>query len=119
MVHRSEIVGDCSLDVLGLLDKVRCRLPLKASQPVKEIHQHFQSFVLAGFHLLAHLRLPLLPLRIIFELEVIFLERDGVVDPEFTNVFETTRESIVAKIPRKGARNIREHEGDLVGKGIG
>jgi len=47
------------------------------------------------------------------ELEVLPLERDGIVDPELRSVFEDLRNSVLAEVPGKGVRDIGEHEGGI------
>ena len=56
---------------------------------------------------------------IVLELKVLPLERDGVVEEELRSIFEGIREGILGEVPGKGARDIREHEGNTVSQVLG
>ena len=84
-------VGDRNHDILGAFTedhRFHYRLSLKTVQPVKEIYQHFQSLLLAGLDHFTHFRPLTCQFYVILELEVLPLERDGVVQEELGNVLE-------------------------------
>ena len=56
---------------------------------------------------------------IIFEFEVLLLQRDGVVEEELRSVFENLGDCILREVPMKRARDIGEHEGNVVGQCFG
>ena len=90
-------VGDRNQDILGLFIKDHSflrRLSLKTVQPVKEIYQRFQSLLLAGLDHFTHFRPLTRRFYVILELEVLPLERDGVVQEELRNVLENIWYSI-------------------------
>jgi hypothetical protein len=93
--HPSKRVEDCGHDIPGHRterDGFRCWLLLEAVQPVKEIHQHFQSFLLTRLHRFAHLYPPLLHVLGIPELEILPLERNRIVEDEPGARFEDIRD---------------------------
>ena len=99
---------------------LRRRVSLMAAQPVEEIDQHFQSLSLTGLDLFTHVcDISVRRLRVILELEVLPLERHGVVDPELRSALEHLRECVLAEVPGQGARDVGEHEGSIVGQGVG
>ena len=53
---------------------------------------------------------------VISEPKVLRLERDGVVNLELRHVFENCWDGVLAEVPRKGVRNISEHEGNVAGQ---
>ena len=91
----------------------------KTVQPVKEIHDHFQSVLLSGLHRLTQLGPLVVHIWAIFELGILLLQRDGVVEEELRSVFENIREIIPGETPIVGARDIGEHEGGVAGQGFG
>ena len=86
-------------------DALRHRLWLKTIQPVKEVHQHFQGFLLAGLQIHSFGITP--------ELEGVLLERDRVVEVELRSVSEHIRDNTPSEARRGGVRNIGEHEGNV------
>ena len=60
----------------------------------------------------------MLPRLVIFELEVLLLKRNGVVNLELTSVFENVWEIVLGEIRGKGERDIGEHEADVIGGGV-
>jgi hypothetical protein len=88
-------------------------------QPVKESHQHFQSILLGVSHRVVPIRPSFLHIRAILELKVLLLERDGVVEKEQRNVFEYLGYRILGEIPIERARDVGEHDGNVVGWGAG
>ena len=55
----------------------------------------------------------------IFELKVLLLKRDWVVEEELGSAFENIRESLPREIPMEGACDIGEYKGNIVGEGFG
>jgi len=55
----------------------------------------------------------------VLELEVLLLERDGVVEEELRCIFENRWDSVLGEIQREAARAIREQEGNVVGQAFG
>jgi len=55
---------------------------------------------------------------VIPELEVLLLERDGVIEEEMRSPSETVREGIRREVPVEGAQDIGEHEGNVMGQGF-
>lgn len=51
--------------------------------------------------------------------DILLLERKGVVDLESRCILETSRDSIVTKVAAKGAPNVGEHEGNVLGEVFG
>jgi len=100
-------------------DGFRCRLLFEAIQPVKDFHQHIQCVLLAGFHRFVHFCPPRLHFWDIPEPEVLPLERDGVVEEELGGVFENIRESIRGEVLVQRVCYVGEHEGNVVGHGVG
>ena len=47
------------------------------------------------------------------------MERDGVVEKELRSTFESIWNSISGEVPMEGARDIGEHERNVVGQGVG
>ena len=95
--HGSESIRDRDLVLLAVLierDDPRCRLCIKAVQPVKEIYQRFQTTLLASLYCFAQTHPCFLHIWIILEREVLPLKREGVVEEELRSVFENTWESI-------------------------
>ena len=122
LIHLSESVRNHSLDGLGQIIEIDnlCRwLWPQAVQPVEEIHQHFQSPVLAGLHCGAHVCPYSLLTRIFYETEVPLLERDGVVEEEQFSVFERKGDSVLGEVPREWTWDIGEQEGNVIDKGFG
>jgi hypothetical protein len=66
---------------------------------------------------LRHLHVP--HVRILLELEVLFLERNGVVDPELRCLPENLWEGVLGEVPGERIRDVSEHEADFVGQGVG
>ena len=56
---------------------------------------------------------------IIFELVVFFMKRNRVVEENFSCVFENIWDSVSAEVPMEQARYIGEHEGNILGQGLG
>ncbi len=122
MVHLGEDVRDLGFDSLGMLverDDLRRRMWFKTVQPVKEIHEHFQSVPLGGLHRFAQIGSLVVHIWVIFELGIRLLQRDGVIEEELRSVFENIWESILGEAPMLGARDIGEHEGGVAGQGSG
>ena len=92
----------------------RCQFSLKTVQPVKQIYQHLQSFLLAGLHRLTHFCPCTLRFYIALQLEVLPLERNGVVQEELGSIFEDIWESIPGEVLVEGVRDIGEHKGKVV-----
>ena len=65
------------------------------------------------------MRYPILPLYVVLELEVLPLERNGVIQEEVGSIFEAIWESIPGEVLVERARDIGEHEGKVVGQGRG
>ena len=95
---------------------LRHRLRLEGVQPVEEVHQHVQSFQLAGLYHFAHFCTLS---RIILKVEIPPLECDGVVEEELRSLLELLRNSVLGEVPREGTRNIGEQEGNIVDHGVG
>jgi len=55
---------------------------------------------------------------VIFELKVLPLERDGVIEKELRSLFENVRESISREIPMARVYDIGEHKGNIAGQGF-
>jgi len=55
---------------------------------------------------------------VIFELKVLPLERDGVIEEELRSAFENVRESISREIPMERVYDIGEHKGNIAGQGF-
>ena len=53
---------------------------------------------------------------IVFELEVLLLECDGVAEEEMRSILESFWDCIPREIPVEGAQNVGEHEGNLAGQ---
>ena len=92
-----------------------------AAQPVKESHQHLQRLLLVGLYhsahlLLANIRLFVSCRELIREREVLLLEGDGVVEGELRRAVENVGDGEVL-VERAG--EICEHEGEVVGEGLG
>jgi len=97
-----------------------CRLWVEAFQPVEELHQHFQSFLLGGLHVHAHFRnlghitsdqeqrTPEL-------MKVLLLKHHRVVENELVSAFERLRDRILREVPKEGGTDVGEHEGNIVG----
>ena len=60
-----------------------------------------------------------LHILIVFELEILLLERDGVTEEEMRSIFENFWDCIPREIPVERAQNIGEHEGNLAGQWFG
>ena len=121
MAHLSESTGDLRLDVLRFLVEsydFRRRLRLKATEPVKDLNQHFQSILLRAFHqfpcLLCFPLIHATPL-----LKVLLLECDQVIEEESRSVFESLWDSVVGEVERDSVWNIREQEGNVTGQAFG
>ena len=84
------------------------RLWLKAVQPVKKIHEHFQCTLLSGLHLFSQVPLSFLHIWITFEPKVLLLERDGVIEEELRSIFESIWDCIPREVPMEGAQVIDE-----------
>ena len=97
-------------------NNLRCRLWLEAVQPVEEIHKHLQCILLSRLHGNTKVCLSNFHIWVIFELEVLLLERDGVVEEEIWSVLENIGDGIPCEVPMKRACDIREHKGDVVGQ---
>lgn len=61
----------------------------------------------------------MLYIRVILSLEVLLLERNGVVEKEVRSFFEGTRDSVRRKVLVEWARDIGENEGNVVGRLLG
>ena len=72
---------------------------IKPVQPVKNIHKHFQSGMLAGLHLLAKPCHLIRRIWVILELEVFPLEGNGVIEEELRGIVENVWESISGEVP--------------------
>ena len=107
------------LDTLGLPYNLHRRLWFDAIQPIKEIHQHFQSVLFSGLHCIPQISLSFLRIWVVPELKVLLLERDGVIEEEMRRPSETVWEGISGEVPVKGAQNICEYEGNVMGQGLG
>jgi len=94
-------------------------LLLKVAQPVKDVLQHFASVLVFSLHDSARIRLSFLRIRVVFELQVLPLEREGVVEEELRSGFENVWETIPREVLVERVRNIGKHEGDVVGYGLG
>ena len=105
-------VSNVDHEILGLQS-------IKPVQPVKNIHEHFQSGLLADLHLFTK---PCHSTRRIWatlELEVLPLEANGVIEEELRSIVENVWESISGEVPMEGAQDIGEHEGDVPSQGLG
>src|SRR5258706_8191654 len=91
----------------------------KTVQPVKETHEHFQSVPLGGLHCFAQIRPFVVHIWAIFELGVLLLQRDGIVEEELRSAFEIIWEIIPGEAPMLAAQDIGEHEGGVAGQGSG
>ena len=100
-------------------DNLRHRLWFKAVQPVKKIDSHFQSVLFGRFHRIAQVRPSFLHVWIFLELVVLPLERDGVVEEELRSALEFARNCFQGEVPMDWARDIGEHECNVVGQGFG
>ena len=107
------------LDTLGLLYNLHRRLWFDTIQPVKEIHHHFQSVLFSGLHCIPQISPSFLRIWVIPELKVLLLERDGVIEEEMRRLSETVWKSISGEVPVKGAQDIGEYEGNVMGQGLG
>ena len=108
----NEGVSDVGHNILALRS-------IKPIQPVKNIHEHFQSGLLAGLHLFpkpCHLTRRIWA---ILKLEVFPLEGNGVIEEESRGAVENLWESISGEVPMEGAQDIGEHEGDVPGQVLG
>jgi len=124
LVYLSEGVCNFGLDILRYFieaDNLHCRLRLEAVQPVKELYHHFQSFLLASHHMFPYICLQVLPTLITFgyELDVLLLERDGVVEMELRSAFKHWWHSILGEVRSEGIQDVGKHEGNIVGQGFG
>jgi len=99
--------------------QARRRLWLKAAEPVKECHQHFQSVLLGVLHRVAQSDPFLLHIRVILELDVLPLERDRVVELELKGVLEHLRDRVLAEVQRKGVCDIGHYKGNIVDRCFG
>ena len=79
-------------------DDIRRRLWFQAVQPVKKLRYHFQSILLVSLQPVARIRASLLYIRVILILEVLLLERKGVVEKEVRSVFEGIRDGVLRKV---------------------
>jgi len=103
---RSAKVLNNVLDLPGIAierDNLRCRLWLKAVQPVKEIHQHLECTLLSAPHCFAKTCPSGFYIWVIFEPEVLPLEGDGVVEEEKWSVSENCRGGILGEVKMKRA----------------
>jgi len=94
----------------------RC-LWFKAVQPVKELYQHLQRLLLASLNCVARTRTSFLHIRV--TLEVLLLERNGVVEEELWGALESIRDGVRGEILVEGTRDIGEQEGSIVGRAFG
>ena len=97
-------------------DNLRRWLLFKAVQPVKKIHQHFQSILLVSLQHFARICASLLCIRVILNFEVLLLERNGVVEKEVRSAFENIRDGVPGEVLIERARDIGENEGNIVGR---
>ena len=121
MVHRCGSVRGPSRTILGFF-KERSNLRrwswLQAVQPIKEVHQHFQSVLLAVLYLFAQLDHSFFHIWDILKLEVFLLERDGIVEDEVWSIFKKRWDSIPAEVPMKRTQDVGEHEGNVTSQGF-
>jgi len=88
---------------------------VKAVQPVKELHQHFQSFLLISYYRIAQACLLVLHIWFILDPEVILLEGDGVAEEELRGVFEHVWDDILGEILVDETWDIGEHDANVAG----
>ena len=100
-------------------DGLRCRPWFKAVQPVKKLHQHFQTILLVTLQPVARIHTSLLCVRVILKFEVPPLERNGVVEKELRSVFEGILDGVRRKVLVERVRDVREKEGNVFGRGLG
>ena len=92
---------------------------LKAVQPVEEIHEHAQSLLLGGLHRSTKVCPSFFQTWVIHEPMILPLERDGVVEKELWGVFKRLGDSMLGEVQVYQARDIGEHESNVVGSGLG
>jgi len=92
---------------------------LKAVQPIKEFHPHIHSDLLVGLHCITPIRPSFLHIWVILEREVPLLKRGGVVEEKLRSAFEHIWNIVLAEILVKWARDIGEHDGNVVGERFG
>ena len=97
-------------------DNLRRRLWFKAVQPVKKFRHHLQSILLVSLQPVSRIRASLLCIRVILNLEVLLLERNGVVEKEVRSVFESIRDGVPGEVLIERARDIGENEGNVIGR---
>ena len=95
------------------------RMWLEAVQPVEEIYEHAQSLQLGGLHRSTKVCPSFFHTLVIHEPIVLPLERDGVVEKELWGVFKHLWNSMLGEIQVYHARDIGEHESNVVGWGLG
>jgi len=103
------------------VDNLRCWLWLETVQPVKKLYHHFQSILLDSLNMPTHHCLQILLTLVTFEyeVEVLLLERDRVVEMELRSVLEQPWDSILGEVPREGTRDVGKNESNIVGQGFG
>ena len=100
-------------------DHIRRRLWFKAVQPVKEIHEHIQSFLLGGLHRSAKSIPSFLHTWIIHKLKVFPLERDRIVEEKVWSISKNVGDGLLGEVPVETTRDIGEHEGNVVDQRLG
>ena len=75
--------------------------------------------VAVSLHCVAAVLASLLYISLILELEVLLLERNGVVEEELRSVFESIRDGVLGEILVERTRGICEHEGNVFGRVLG
>ena len=113
-MHLSESVGGLGLDFLVVLietDELHYWLWLETIQPVEELCQHLQSFLLGSLHIRAYCRLPVVPPIYI---KILLLEYNGIIEGELGSAFERLWDCVLSEY-LKGGTDAGEYEGNIVG----
>ena len=76
---------------------------------------NFQSVLLIGHHRIAQICPLFLHTWFLLDLKVLLLERESVAEEELSCLFEHVWDNIMGEIPIGGARDISEHDANVVG----